>query len=91
MLVGFAAETGDTSGTVLEHGRAKLARKGCDFLVVNEVGRDTTFGKDDNGGWILDSEGGEILVERASKDLLAARILDAVVARTTTQVARSDL
>lgn len=91
VLVGFAAETGDTSGTVLEHGRAKLARKGCDFLVVNEVGRDTTFGKDDNGGWILDSEGGEILVERASKDLLAARILDAVVARTTTQVARSDL
>lgn len=84
VLVGFAAETGDTSGTVLEHGRAKLARKGCDFLVVNEVGRDTTFGKDDNGGWILDSEGGEILVERASKDLLAARILDAVVARTTT-------
>ena len=84
VLVGFAAETGDTSGTVLGHGRAKLARKGCDFLVVNEVGRDTTFGKDDNGGWILDSEGGEILVERASKDLLAARILDAVVARTTT-------
>lgn len=84
VLVGFAAETGDASGTVLEHGRAKLARKGCDFLVVNEVGRDTTFGKDDNGGWILDSEGGEILVERASKDLLAARILDAVVARTTT-------
>lgn len=84
VLVGFAAETGDTSGTVLEHGRAKLARKGCDFLVVNEVGRDTTFGRDDNGGWILDSEGGEILVERASKDLLAARILDAVVARTTT-------
>ncbi|HIW68262.1 MAG TPA: bifunctional phosphopantothenoylcysteine decarboxylase/phosphopantothenate--cysteine ligase CoaBC [Candidatus Dietzia merdigallinarum] len=84
VLVGFAAETGDTSGTVLEHGRAKLARKGCDFLVVNEVGRDTTFGKDDNGGWILDSEGGEILVERASKDLLAARVLDAVVARTTT-------
>lgn len=82
LLVGFAAETGDATGSVLEHGRAKLARKGCDLLVVNEVGRDTTFGRDDNGGWILDSDGGEILVERASKDILAGHILDAVVARS---------
>ena len=82
LLVGFAAETGDATGSVLDHGRAKLARKGCDRLVVNEVGRDTTFGRDDNGGWILDSDGGEILVERASKDILAGRILDAVVARS---------
>ena len=80
VLVGFAAETGDATGSVLEHGRAKLARKGCDLLVVNEVGRDTTFGQDVNGGWILDSAGGEVAVERASKDLLAARILDEVVA-----------
>jgi phosphopantothenoylcysteine decarboxylase/phosphopantothenate--cysteine ligase len=36
---GFAAETGDADGDVLAHGRAKLARKGCDLLVVNEVGR----------------------------------------------------
>ncbi len=82
LLVGFAAETGDASGSVLEHGRAKLARKGCDLLVVNEVGRDTTFGRDHNGGWILDSDGGEILVDRASKDVLAGRILDAVVERS---------
>jgi S-adenosylmethionine synthetase len=38
VLVGFAAETGDAEGDVLAHGRAKLARKGCDLLVVNEVG-----------------------------------------------------
>ena len=38
VLVGFAAETGDAEGDVLDHGRAKLARKGCDLLVVNEVG-----------------------------------------------------
>ena len=82
LLVGFAAETGDASGSVLEHGRAKLARKGCDLLVVNEVGRNTTFGRDHNGGWILDSDGGEILVDRASKDVLAGRILDAVVERS---------
>ena len=32
----FAAETGDADGTVLEHGRAKLERKGCDVVVVND-------------------------------------------------------
>lgn len=80
VLVGFAAETGDSSGTVLEHGRAKLARKGCDLLLVNEVGRDTTFGEDLNGGWILDAHGGEVLLDRVSKDLIANRILDAVAA-----------
>jgi hypothetical protein len=37
VLVGFAAETGDESATVLEMGAAKLARKGCDLLVVNDV------------------------------------------------------
>jgi len=91
ILVGFAAETGDESGSVLEHGRAKLARKGCDLLVVNEVGRRTTFGEDVNGGWILDPDGGETPVERASKDLLAARLLDAVAARAATDTARSDV
>ncbi|BFO19860.1 hypothetical protein SHKM778_62480 [Streptomyces sp. KM77-8] len=34
VIVGFAAETDD----VLANGRAKLKRKGCDLLVVNEVG-----------------------------------------------------
>ena len=37
VVVGFAAETGDDSGSVLDHARAKLARKGCDLLVVNDV------------------------------------------------------
>ena len=48
VIVGFAAETGDAKASVLEHGRAKLERKGCDVLVVNEVGSDKTFGKDEN-------------------------------------------
>lgn len=46
LIVGFAAETGDDSGDVLHHARIKLAQKGCDLLVANEVGRDLTFGKD---------------------------------------------
>lgn len=81
VLVGFAAETGDATASVLEHGREKLARKGCDLLVVNEVGRGTTFGEDVNGGWILDAAGGETELDRGSKDLMAGRILDAVAAR----------
>ena len=44
VIVGFAAETGDDTGSVLELGRAKLARKGCDLLVVNDVGGGAVFG-----------------------------------------------
>lgn len=91
VLVGFAAETGDVSGSVLEHGRAKLARKGCDLLVVNEVGRETTFGEDDNGGWILAASGAETLLDRVSKDLVAARLLDAVVALEDTASGAADV
>jgi phosphopantothenoylcysteine decarboxylase/phosphopantothenate--cysteine ligase len=46
VIVGFAAETGDGEHTVLDLAREKLARKGCDVLVANEVGVDKTFGQD---------------------------------------------
>ena len=46
LIVGFAAETGDGSGSVLEYGRRKLERKGCDLLVLNQVGRSLVFGQD---------------------------------------------
>lgn len=46
LLVGFAAETGDEYGSVLDHARAKHARKPVDVLVVNEVGDGLTFGQD---------------------------------------------
>ena len=48
LIVGFAAETGDASGSVLDLGRAKLARKGCDLLVVNDVSGGAVFGSSDN-------------------------------------------
>ena len=59
VLVGFAAETGDDAGRVLEHGRAKLARKGCDLLVVNAVRPGQAFGQPDNAGVILGRDGSE--------------------------------
>jgi phosphopantothenoylcysteine decarboxylase/phosphopantothenate--cysteine ligase len=53
VIVGFAAETGDPEHTVLDLAREKLARKGCDVLVANEVGVDKTFGQDTNTVHIL--------------------------------------
>src|ERR671931_2420108 len=59
LIVGFAAETGDSSASVLDHGRAKLARKGCDLLVVNAVGPGKAFEVEDNAGWLLAADGAE--------------------------------
>ena len=81
VIVGFAAETGDQTATVLEHGRAKLARKGCDLLVVNAVGAGKAFGTADNAAVILGADGTEIDVPFGPKALLAAAVCDAVSAR----------
>jgi phosphopantothenoylcysteine decarboxylase / phosphopantothenate---cysteine ligase len=81
VLVGFAAETGDESASVLEHGRAKLARKGCDLLVVNAVGPDTAFGQADNAAVILGDDGSETEVPLGPKAVLAATVCDALVRR----------
>lgn len=77
-IVGFAAETGDANGDVLFHARAKLARKGCDLLVVNAVGENRAFEVDSNDGWLLGADGTEVALEHESKTLMASRIVDAV-------------
>jgi phosphopantothenoylcysteine decarboxylase/phosphopantothenate--cysteine ligase len=84
VIVGFAAETGDDSGSVLDHARAKLARKGCDLLVVNDVSGGKVFGEADNEAVILDRDGGAQEVPRATKSALAHVIWDRVVARFET-------
>ena len=81
VVVGFAAETGDADGDVLHHGRAKLARKGCDLLIVNAVGDGKAFEVGDNAGWLLGADGGEEELPNGSKALLASRVWDAVAAR----------
>ena len=78
-IVGFAAETGDANGTVLDHARAKLRRKGCDLLVVNAVGEGRAFEVDSNDGWLLAADGAESALEHGSKTLMASRIVDAIV------------
>ena len=80
VVVGFAAETGDGSATVLEMAAAKLARKGCDLLVVNDVSGGQVFGSPDNEAVLLDAQGGSTPVPRGSKSALAHVVWDRVVA-----------
>ena len=83
-IVGFAAETvsGDAEAAVnelLDRGRRKLARKGCDLLAVNAVGWQQGFERAENEVLVL-AAGGEVLAEaRGSKREVAEVLLDAVV------------
>jgi phosphopantothenoylcysteine decarboxylase/phosphopantothenate--cysteine ligase len=77
VVVGFAAETGD----VLANGQAKLAAKGCDLLVVNQVGNGLAFGTADNEAVILADDGTQTSVPRGPKEALADIIWDLVASR----------
>ncbi len=77
LIVAFAAETSDA----LANGRAKLARKGCDLLVVNRVGNGLAFGTADNEATVLSADGTEVKLPRAHKDEIADAIWDLVAAR----------
>jgi phosphopantothenoylcysteine decarboxylase / phosphopantothenate---cysteine ligase len=77
LIVAFAAETGE----VLANGRAKLARKGCDLLVVNQVGNGLAFGTADNEATVLGADGTEVKLPRAAKDEIADAIWDEIAAR----------
>jgi phosphopantothenoylcysteine decarboxylase / phosphopantothenate---cysteine ligase len=77
LIVAFAAETSDA----VANGRAKLARKGCDLLVVNQVGNGLAFGTADNEATVLGADGTEVTLPRAHKDVIADAIWDLVVAR----------
>jgi phosphopantothenoylcysteine decarboxylase/phosphopantothenate--cysteine ligase len=77
VIVGFAAETDPD----LDAARAKLARKGCDFLVMNEVGGGRAFGTADNEAVVLGNDGSVTPVPRRSKDALADLVLGLAAAR----------
>jgi phosphopantothenoylcysteine decarboxylase/phosphopantothenate--cysteine ligase len=80
LVVGFAAETGDAHGDVLEYAEAKLKRKGCDLLVVNHVGSDKVFGQDHNSVVILSRGGSEPQSASGSKHDVAAVVIDRISA-----------
>jgi phosphopantothenoylcysteine decarboxylase/phosphopantothenate--cysteine ligase len=72
VLVGFAAET-DTSE---QAARAKLARKGCDLLVVNPVGNGLGFGTPDNEAVVYGADGAVTRIARGPKEALANVVWD---------------
>jgi phosphopantothenoylcysteine decarboxylase/phosphopantothenate--cysteine ligase len=76
VLVGFAAETHDA----LERGRRKLARKGVDLLVVNDVSAPGAgFDHDTNAVVILEAGGSMQEIPLTSKDAVANALLDRVI------------
>ncbi|NUR91434.1 MAG: bifunctional phosphopantothenoylcysteine decarboxylase/phosphopantothenate--cysteine ligase CoaBC [Nonomuraea sp.] len=77
VLVGFAAETDD----VLANGQAKLARKRCDLLVVNQVGAGMAFGTPDNAATVLVAGGDPVEIPRGPKEDLADTVWSLVADR----------
>ena len=78
LIVGFAAETGDGTADVLGHARAKLARKGCDLLVVNDVSAGKVFGQDRTEVSVLHAGGAVTPLPAGTKAQVAAAIWDEI-------------
>lgn len=84
VVVGFAAESPAGPGTdLVGRARAKLARKGADLLVVNEVGGGRGFATPDNAAVVVGADGSVRTVDRASKLTVAHAVLDLAVQRLT--------
>ncbi|MBM7819873.1 phosphopantothenoylcysteine decarboxylase/phosphopantothenate--cysteine ligase [Cellulosimicrobium cellulans] len=81
VVVGFAAETGDADGSVLDHGRAKARRKGADLLVVNAVGEGLGFGVDANDVTVVDGSGEVVATAGGTKRAVADAVWDVVARR----------
>ncbi|XAS69351.1 bifunctional phosphopantothenoylcysteine decarboxylase/phosphopantothenate synthase [Micrococcaceae bacterium Sec5.7] len=89
LIVGFAAETGDAQGDVLEYATAKLQRKGCDLLVLNHVGQGKVFGQDNNSVIILSRSGSEPQSASGSKQDVAAAVIDRISSELSHAVPRA--
>ena len=75
IVVGFAAESHDVLGAA----RRKLARKGCDLLVANDISRsDAGFESDRNAVWLLSPDGEVEELPLLEKGELAARLWDRI-------------
>ncbi len=72
LLIGFAAETND----VLVHSQAKLAKKGCDWIVANDVTADA-MGGEVNRVHIVSAAGVDSW-QRMAKDKVAAKLIERI-------------
>ena len=77
IVVGFAAETND----LLPNAQTKLARKGCDWIVANDIAADAIMGGDDNQVFLVTAEGVDPWPKASKTEVaeqLAARIARAL-------------
>ena len=75
IIVGFCAE----SENLLENAKIKVAQKGCDFLVANDISRkDIGFGVNDNEVTILGKNGDILKLDKAPKNIIARKILECI-------------
>jgi phosphopantothenoylcysteine decarboxylase/phosphopantothenate--cysteine ligase len=78
LRVGFAAETEH----VIANARAKLAAKGLDLIIVNDVSQPGIgMGADDNEVTVIDSDGAAQTIERATKTVVAEAIVEIIARR----------
>jgi phosphopantothenoylcysteine decarboxylase/phosphopantothenate--cysteine ligase len=80
IILGFAAETEPDDARLLDLGRAKIARKGADYLVINRVGWSEGFGTNDNTVIVIDRHGTIVATANGTKQSVADRILDVLSA-----------
>ena len=78
LIIGFAAETEAGREKLLEIGRAKITRKGSDFLVINTVGWAQGFATETNAVIVINLAGDIVAETAGSKSMVADRILDLI-------------
>ncbi len=85
IVVGFAAET----EKVMEHAREKMARKGCDMIIANDVSATTgVFGGDNNKVHVMTPLGAEIWPEMSKRDV-ARKLMEKLAHELATKQAKS--
>lgn len=75
IICGFCAE----SENLLENAKAKIQKKGCDFLIANDISRkDIGFNTDENEVYIIDKSLNIKHIEKDTKENIAQRILEEI-------------
>ena len=74
-IVGFCAESENLMGNA----KTKIEKKGCDYLVANDISRkDIGFNSDENEVTILSQDGSIKKISKAPKNVIARKILECI-------------
>ena len=64
---------------MLENAKTKIDKKGCDYLIANDISRnDIGFGADENEVYIINKKGDINKLEKAPKNVIARKILECI-------------